>query len=80
MGLLRLPWAAGSDVEGFYSFVLEPVHDGVGYELRAVVAADVHTRFSKPQLSLIPVVFRIYRGGYVSSRHGLHWLPRSYRH
>ena len=36
-----LPWAAGSDVEGFYSFVLEPVLDGVGYELRAVVAADV---------------------------------------
>jgi len=36
-----LPWAAGSDVEGFYSFVLEPVHDGVGYELWAVVAADV---------------------------------------
>ena len=36
-----LPWGARLDVEAFYPTLFEPLLDGIGYELRAIIAADV---------------------------------------
>ena len=35
------PWGARRDVEGLDSLIREPILDGVGDELRAIVASDV---------------------------------------